>query len=76
MSKIDKLSQRMKNNPKNVRFEDIASLLNGLGFKIRSRGSHYTFRKDRNIIMVVKPLTLILFKRPKNRVKQLTTGLT
>jgi len=55
MSKIDKLLQRTRNNPKNVRFEDIESLLNGLGFKIRSRGSHYTFRKDRNIIMVVKP---------------------
>lgn len=55
MSKIDKLLQRMMNNPKNVRFEDIESLLSGLGFKIRSRGSHYTFRKDKNIIMVVKP---------------------
>jgi len=30
-------------------------LLTGLGFKIRSKGSHYTFKKDRNIIMVVKP---------------------
>lgn len=55
MSKIDKLLQGMKNNPKNVRFEDMESLLNGLGFKIRSKGSHYTFKKDRNIIMVVKP---------------------
>lgn len=55
MSKADKLLQRMKNNPKNVKFEDIESLLNGLEFKIRSKGSHYTFKKDRNIIMVVKP---------------------
>lgn len=55
MSKINKLLQRIKDNPKNVRFEDIESLLDGLGFKIRSKGSHYTFKKDGNIIMIVKP---------------------
>ncbi len=55
MSKTNKLLQRIKDNPKNVRFEDIESLLDGLGFKIRSKGSHYTFKKDSNIIMVVKP---------------------
>lgn len=55
MSKIDKLLQRIQDNPKNVRFEDIESLLDGLGFKIRSKGSHYTFKKDSNIIMIVKP---------------------
>ncbi len=55
MSRIDKLIQRIKENPKNVRFEDIESLLNGLGFQTRSRGSHYTFKKGKTIIMVVKP---------------------
>ncbi len=55
MSKIDKLLQKIKDNPKNVRFNDIENLLNGLGFKTRSKGSHYTFKKGRNIIMVVKP---------------------
>lgn len=55
MSKADKLLDAIKDNPKNVRFEDIESLLNALGFKTRSRGSHYTFKKDSNIIMVVKP---------------------
>jgi predicted RNA binding protein YcfA (HicA-like mRNA interferase family) len=55
MSKIGKLLERIKNNPRNVRFEEIESLLSGLGFKIRSKGSHYTFKKDKNIIMIVKP---------------------
>lgn len=55
MSRMDKLIQRIKENPKNVRFEDIESLLNGLGFQTRSRGSHYTFKKGKTIIMVVKP---------------------
>lgn len=55
MSKIDKLLLKIKNNPKNIRFEDIETLLNGLGFKTRSGGSHYTFKKGNNIIMVVKP---------------------
>lgn len=55
MSRMDKLIQRIKENPKNVRFEDIESLLNGLGFQTRSRGSHYTFKKGKTLIMVVKP---------------------
>ena len=55
MSKLEKLLQKIEENPKNVRFEDIEALLNGLGFKTRSKGSHYTFKKDRSIIMVVKP---------------------
>ncbi len=55
MSKLEKLVQKIQNNPKNVRFQDIESLLESLGFQIRSRGSHYTFKKDKSIIMVVKP---------------------
>lgn len=55
MSRMDKLIQRIKENPKTVRFEDIESLFNGLGFQTRSRGSHYTFKKDKSIIMVVRP---------------------
>jgi predicted RNA binding protein YcfA (HicA-like mRNA interferase family) len=55
MPKIEKLLQKMRDNPRNIRFEDIESLLTGLGFELRSKGSHYTFRKDKTIIMVVKP---------------------
>ncbi len=55
MSKIGKLIQKIKVNPKNVRFKDIESLLNGLGFQTRSKGSHYTFKKGGDIVMVVKP---------------------
>ena len=55
MSKLEKLLQKIEENHKNVRFEDIEALLNGLGFKTRSKGSNYTFKKDRSIIMAVKP---------------------
>lgn len=55
MPKREKLLQKIKDNPRNVRFQEIESLLNGLGFETRSRGSHYTFKKGKTIIMVVKP---------------------
>ena len=28
---------------------------NSLGFEIRSKGSHYTFKKGKTVIMVVRP---------------------
>lgn len=55
MSKLEKLLLRIESSPRNVRFEDIESLLNGLGFKTRSKGSHYTFKKGDAIIMIVRP---------------------
>ena len=55
MSKTAKLLKKIKDNPKNVRFSEIETLLNTLGVETRSRGSHYTFRKGEKIIMIVKP---------------------
>lgn len=55
MTQSEKLLKKIKDNPKNVRFRGIESLLHALGFETRSRGSHYTFKKGKNIIMVVKP---------------------
>ncbi len=43
MSKRDKLIERMRRNPQNVRFHDINSLLIGLGFVRRQRGSHHVY---------------------------------
>lgn len=43
MSKKEKLIQRVRQNPKNVRFDDIDQLLLSLGFEKRQKGSHATY---------------------------------
>jgi hypothetical protein len=40
MSKIDKALERLRNNPKSVRFDDLDTLLLRLGFRKRQKGSH------------------------------------
>ena len=49
MSKLEKLLQRIKNNPKTVRFEEIEKILLLHGFKESQAGSgssHYIFKRD------------------------------
>lgn len=47
MSKKDKLIKSMKNNPKDVSFEDIKKLLINFGYEVdNSGGSHWVFRKE------------------------------
>ena len=43
MSKKGKAIAKIRENPKNVRFEDADSLLNDLGFRKRMKGSHATY---------------------------------
>ena len=44
MSTRSKLFAAIKNNPKNVRFDDLTSLIKGLGWKLtRQTGSHQRF---------------------------------
>ena len=46
MSKPDKLIERMRRNPKSIRFEEIEALLLGLGFvKRQNRSSHAIFTR-------------------------------
>jgi len=46
MSKKNKLLQAIKNNPKDVKFEDIKRLLISYGYEANnSGGSHWVFRK-------------------------------
>ena len=48
MSKLEKLLQRIKNNPKTVRFEEIEKILVYHGFNESQSGggsSHYIFKK-------------------------------
>jgi predicted RNA binding protein YcfA (HicA-like mRNA interferase family) len=47
MAKKAKLLERLRNNPKNVRFADLDKLLRWHGFECRSRrGSHYIYKRQ------------------------------
>lgn len=55
MSKLEKLLQRITNNPKTVRFEELDKLLIRAGFIKRQSGkgsSHFIYRKDGKIISI------------------------
>lgn len=47
MARKEKLLERLRNNPTNVRFEDLDKLLRWYGFESRSprRGSHYFYKR-------------------------------
>lgn len=64
MSKKEKLLERIKNNPKDVRFEVLSNILVGLGFnerQSRKGTSHYVYTKDDIILTIPK-------KTPVNQV--------
>lgn len=51
MSKLEKLLQRIKNNPKSVRFEELDKILRREGYEPsqpHGGSSHYTYRKSGN----------------------------
>jgi predicted RNA binding protein YcfA (HicA-like mRNA interferase family) len=58
MARVDKLVQKIKDNPKNIRFREIQRVLLNAGFKMRQskRGtSHYVFRHpdlELNVVIV------------------------
>lgn len=66
MSKKEKLLKAMKNNPKDIVFEDIKKLLEDAGYKCANSGSsHYVFRKDgceHITIPFAKPIKAIYVK--------------
>lgn len=44
MGHYKKLYERLKNSPKNVRFEELENLMTRVGgFEVRNESSHYTF---------------------------------
>ena len=56
MSKLEKLLQRIKNNPKTVRFEELDKILTREGYERRQPGggsSHYTYKKSGNRSLTV-----------------------
>ena len=47
MGKLSKLIQKLLASPPEVRFEEVCTLLEGLGFhEARSKGSHHIFRDE------------------------------
>lgn len=55
MSQLDKLIKRIKNNPKNVKFEELQKILLHYGFKEReAKGSHQFFTKGEKAISIPK----------------------
>lgn len=66
MSRFDKRLERMRRNPKNVRFEELDVLLRALGFEGRQKGSHMTYTNGQQQITVpvhkpfIKPIYIKL----------------
>ncbi|MEM8639847.1 MAG: type II toxin-antitoxin system HicA family toxin [Cyanobacteria bacterium P01_G01_bin.54] len=53
MTKRDKLRKRLRNNPNNVTFDQIRTLLEQEDFKlVRISGSHHIFKRDVTIFVV------------------------
>lgn len=70
MTKREKLLERIKRNPKNVRFETLRKVLEWYGFEVkRTRGSHFSFVKrieGRKRVLVVPythPLKAVYVKQ-------------
>lgn len=65
LSQLQKLLNRVRNNPKTVRFEELDKILISEGFKKRQpRGgsSHYTYTKGNRILTVPHKRPYILEK--------------
>ncbi len=64
MSKFEKELARLRQNPKNVRYEELEKILLKIGFSKRQSGtSHVVFRKD-DIILTVpvkKPFLKLIY---------------
>lgn len=57
MSRREKLVDKMRTNPGNIRFSEVVALLQHEGFVLfNSRGSHRTFhRADGRLLTIVRP---------------------
>ena len=56
MSKLEKLLQRIKNNPKTVRFEELDKILRREEYECsqpRGGSSHYTYRKAGRRVLTI-----------------------
>ena len=67
MSKKDKLIEAIKNNPKNVKFEDLKKILEDIGYiSINRGGSHYLFTRKGSLSLTIpykRPVKIIYVKQ-------------
>ena len=78
MSKLEKLLQKIKNNPKQVRFEELDRILINEGFNKRQPGggsSHYIYSKGRIRLTVPFRKPYILEAYVKLAIKALEGGI-
>jgi Ni,Fe-hydrogenase maturation factor len=52
MTQIQKLYEKIKNNPVGVSFDDLNKLMMHFGFEIKNKSSHFTFR-HKNLIDII-----------------------
>jgi len=53
MTKLEKLEEKILRKPKNMRFEDVRTLLISHGFEnARTKGSHFIFTDNKNVISI------------------------
>lgn len=56
MSKIEKLIEKIKENPKHVHFEDLIKALKNKGYDIINiKGSHYSFSNGEKTMTIIRP---------------------
>lgn len=63
MTTKDKDIEKIRNNPKNVRFEVLDKVLRKAGFKARkpkSGSSHYTYKKGYSILTIPKHTPVVV----------------
>ena len=71
MSSKEKLLKNIKNNPKNVSYDDIKRLLNLYGYELISiRGSHHKFERNGESVIIPyhKPIKEIYVKQVIERI--------
>ncbi|MCU0287217.1 MAG: type II toxin-antitoxin system HicA family toxin [Acidobacteria bacterium] len=53
MTKIDKLQDKLLKKPVDMRFDEIRAILKSHGFEnVRTRGSHFLFTNNKNVISI------------------------
>jgi len=53
MTKIDKLQDKLLRKPADMRFDEIRAILKSHGFEnVRTRGSHFLFTNNKNVISI------------------------
>lgn len=71
MARIEKIIEKMKNQPKGITFTEIKKVLEHAGYKVvRVAGSHYQFRNEQGLLTTVKrenPVDIQAVKDALNR---------